>query len=225
METARGGRGFAQLRRRNVPPPLRFALDTKRSPRAGHVSRCDEGGYVSTRQHFPLDLGEGRSPVVLVFWILAGIRGSSRDFGSPSNLNVRLDGIEACQQPRSQLSTIVRRKRQRIIEELLCIGSHGFILDRAILSFNHRRRASRSPRVCITAQLCETDVSRSKTSVLLFWLGPTRLTNRRFARDKVWLPFLPLRLCSVRMIPERFFFLVGDRFVRCSLTSACLEKG
>lgn len=51
------------------------------------------------------------------------------------------------------------------------------------------------------------------------------MSNWRFARDKVWLSFLPLHLFAVRMIPEGLFFIVSDWFVRCSLSSTCLEKG
>src|SRR5258708_22408656 len=62
-------------------------------------------------------------------------------------------------------------------------------------------------------------------SFLLRWLRPAHLSNRRFARDEVWLPFLPFHLRAVRMIPERFFFPMGRRFVRYSPASGHLEKG
>ncbi len=69
----------------------------------------------------------------------------------------------------------------------------------------------------------ETQVS--EMSFLLRWLRPAHLSNRRFARDEVWLPFLPFHLRAVRMIPERLFFPMGRRLVRYSPASAHLEKG
>src|SRR5216684_1560175 len=56
----------------------------------------------------------------------------------------------------------------------------------------------------------------SEMSFLLRWLRPAHLSDRRFPRDEVWLPFLPFHLRAMRMIPERLFFPMGRRFVRYS---------
>src|SRR5258708_1405664 len=87
----------------------------------------------------------------------------------------------------------------------------------------NRRGTTCLDRGMIGGPLGETQVS--EMSFLLRWPRPSHLSNRRFARDEVWLPFLPFHLRAVRMIPERLFFPMGRWFVRYSTTSAHLEKG
>ena len=87
------------------------------------------GELASPRQHFPLNLVEGGAAILIVIGVLPRIRRSALDLSGPRSFHVSLGFIEAREQLCRELGAISSGKRQRLLEQPLCIRRHSFILS------------------------------------------------------------------------------------------------
>lgn len=91
---------------------------------------------LSTRQYFPLNVGERGTPVFVVVGMEAGICRSAGDLASPRCLDIAFHVIQARKQLRRQLRAVVVRQGQGIVENPLRLRRHEVIVDRRGVAFN-----------------------------------------------------------------------------------------
>lgn len=98
--------------------------DTKPWPRATPGVLADVNERESTRQHFPLDLVQDHTPVLVVVWIPSAVLRPPLNLDGPSCFNVCFGRVEARKQLRRETGTFVPVEFQRILKQLLSVRRH-----------------------------------------------------------------------------------------------------
>lgn len=127
-ETAPALQAPYRLHRESGWPIRDRARHTTRRPRVNRASRHDADKYASPRQHLPPDVIQSGAPVLFVVRVRRSVSRTARNFGCPGGFYVFIPIVQAGEQLRRDLCTIIRRELKSLLEEFVRAPDHGSIV-------------------------------------------------------------------------------------------------